>query len=130
MPNTMNTRAKSLMLVGALVGVTILATSCIPNPFNLPPAPHISVPAGNTYGAPPLDVAFDISGSSDPDGEIVSFTFDFGDGSPQVSGIDLTLSLQHSYVEIGTYFATLTVVDDDRQRAITQLLIAVYEPED
>src|SRR3972149_7267163 len=53
-------------------------------------------------------VAFDGSQSSDEDGTIVSYSWDFGDGSIG-SGVTVT----HSYNEPGNYKVTLTVTDDD-----------------
>ena len=53
------------------------------------------------------EIAFDGSGSSDSDGEIVEYLWDFGDGSTG-GGVSPT----HSYSEAGTYTITLTVKDD------------------
>lgn len=54
-------------------------------------------------------IAFDASGSSDPDGDetIVSYEWDFGDG---MTGTGETTT--HSYVDDGDYDVTLTVTDD------------------
>jgi PKD repeat protein len=52
-------------------------------------------------------VAFDGTGSSDPDGTIVAYDWDFGDGNTG-SGESPT----HTYTEDGTYNVTLTVTDD------------------
>jgi PKD repeat protein len=54
----------------------------------------------------PID--FNGSGSSDPDGEIVAYDWDFGDGN---TGTGLNPS--HIYNEIGVYTVILTVEDDD-----------------
>ncbi|MFT4009802.1 MAG: PKD domain-containing protein [Nocardioidaceae bacterium] len=53
-------------------------------------------------------VAFDASGSSDTDGSIASYAWDFGDGS---TGTGATPS--HTYTAAGSYDVTLTVTDDD-----------------
>ena len=52
--------------------------------------------------------SFDGSGSSDPDGSIVSYSWDFGDGSAAGTGI----APSHAYTATGTYTATLTVTDN------------------
>lgn len=64
-------------------------------------------------GEPVCDVlkcAFDGSGSSDPDSgdSVAGYSWDFGDGSPKVEGVDPS----HSYDAAGTYTVTLTVVDE------------------
>ncbi|MBE3128800.1 MAG: PKD domain-containing protein, partial [Actinobacteria bacterium] len=51
--------------------------------------------------------AFDGSSSSDEDGTIVSYSWDFGDGSTG-SGVTVT----HTYNAPGNYKATLIVTDD------------------
>jgi len=52
-------------------------------------------------------VFFDGSGSSDIDGEIVSYSWDFGDGT-NASGVEVT----HKYTSEGIFTATLTVNDN------------------
>lgn len=52
-------------------------------------------------------ITFDASNSSDPDGSIKSFHWDFGDGT---NGTDETVS--HSYGNNGTYLVTLDVFGD------------------
>ena len=53
-------------------------------------------------------INFDGSGSSDPDGNIVSYSWTFGDG-----GAGTGATPTHSYSSIGTYSVQLTVTDDD-----------------
>ncbi|MEE8104605.1 MAG: PKD domain-containing protein [Planctomycetota bacterium] len=52
-------------------------------------------------------ISFDGSGSSDPDGTIVSYAWTFGDGNT-ASGA----SVNHTYADNGSYTVTLTVTDD------------------
>lgn len=54
-----------------------------------------------------LSVAFDGSGTTDPDGSIASYAWDFGDGG-QETGATPT----HAYASAGTYHVVLTVTDD------------------
>ncbi len=48
------------------------------------------------------------SASSDPDGTIASYSWDFGDGSPAGSGA----TASHTYASAGTYQVKLTVTDN------------------
>ncbi|MBW3582520.1 MAG: S8 family serine peptidase, partial [Euryarchaeota archaeon] len=63
--------------------------------------------AAFTYTCTDLACNFDGTGSSDKDGTIASYAWDFGDGS---TGSGATVS--HSYGAEGTYTVTLTVTDD------------------
>jgi PKD repeat protein len=56
-------------------------------------------------------MVFDASTSYDPDGNIVSYTWDFADGTPPqtVPGPVVT----HNYTAVGTYNVTLTVADSE-----------------
>ncbi len=76
------------------------------NSVNLPPE------AVFTASATTVDtneaVYFDASPSSDPDGTIVSYKWDFGDGT---TGTGVTVS--HTFASKGGYSVTLTVTDND-----------------
>jgi Tol biopolymer transport system component len=61
----------------------------------------------------PVVAWFDISGSNDPDGIIASFTLDFGDGSTEATGVDVSAPISHTYTVAGTYIALLTITDTD-----------------
>ncbi|PWT80616.1 MAG: hypothetical protein C5B44_05145 [Acidobacteria bacterium] len=76
--------------------------------INSPPA--ASLTANPTSGYAPLAVNFDGSGSTDPDpGDTLTYTFDFGDGSPRVTQSTATIS--HTYNQPGIFTASLTVQD-------------------
>jgi len=106
----------------------LLVTACLPNPFTRWPEPVIAIAEGIPYGTAPLTLTFDISASSDPDGTIVSFTLDFGDGSEPLEGTDITEPIEHTYETPGGYFAKLTVKDNGGASASVMLAIGVYEP--
>jgi serralysin len=72
---------------------------------NQPPAANAS--ATPTNGQAPLAVAFSSAGSSDPDGTIASYSWNFGDG-----GTSTLANPSHTYNSAGTYTATLTVADN------------------
>jgi glucose/arabinose dehydrogenase/PKD repeat protein len=70
-------------------------------------SPSASASADPTFGAAPLDVDFSAAGSADPDGDTLSYAWDFGDGTTQSGGA----TAAHTYTTTGTYTATLTVSD-------------------
>ena len=72
---------------------------------NLPPVAVVN--ATPTSGAAPLAVAFDGTGSADPDGSIAAYAWDFEDGN---SGSGVNAS--HVYTSAGSYTAKLTVTDN------------------
>src|SRR5690606_21992922 len=67
-----------------------------------------------------LTASVDASASSDEDGEIASYAWDFGDGQ---SGDGVTA--QHTYDSAGTYDVTLTVTDDDGATATAMQQVTV-----
>lgn len=73
--------------------------------------------AGGPYGVTPEGdfVSFDGSSSSDPEGDALSYLWDFGDGEPNGTGINPT----HGYVDNGTYVVTLTVSDGSLNDVMT-----------
>jgi PKD repeat protein len=87
-------------------------------PTNDPPT--AAATADPASGAVPLTVAFDASGSSDPDGAIVSYEWDFGPstGSGQATS--------YTYTAAGTYTVTLTVTDDGGATDTDDVLITVH----
>lgn len=80
--------------------------------------------ANPTSGPAPLSVTFSFAGSTGP---IVSYTLDFGDGSAPYSGTDLTISVNHTYENPGTYTAILTVQDAAGRTATDSVVITVLE---
>ena len=70
-----------------------------------PPVADANGPYTGTEG---VAITFDGSGSSDPDGTIVSYLWDFGDG-----GTSTGQNPTYAYSQAGSYTVTLTVTDDD-----------------
>ena len=78
--------------------------------FRIDTPPTAILTANPTSGFAPLNVNFDGSCSTDPDpGDILTYTFNFGDGSSPVSQSDPKVS--HVYSQVGSYVATLKVKD-------------------
>ncbi len=70
-------------------------------------APEAAFIANAPVGQAPVTVTFNGSASSDPDGDALTFAWNFGDGSPVESGA----TPSHRYQTNGTYTATLVVRD-------------------
>ena len=73
-----------------------------------------------------LTVDVDGAGSTDPDGAIVAYEWDFGDGSPVASGA----AGSYTYAKAGTYTVKLTVTDDQGATASTTSDVTVTAPDD
>jgi len=88
-------------------------------PVNLAP---VADPGGPYVGAPGQMITFDGSGSADPNGDTLTYSWDFGDGSTG-SGVSPT----HSYAAAGTYTVSLVVNDTllDSAIATTAAEIAI-----
>ena len=75
-------------------------------------------------GTAPLTVEFDGSESSTFTGNIVSYEWDFGDGSPPtITGA----TVSHKYNEVGTYTVSLKVVTNENESAEIEKQIFVRE---
>lgn len=99
------TSALAFSFAGSLQGVTITDAA---GADKAPTAAFTATPNGNT-------VTLDASGSTDSDGTIGSYRWDFGD-STTGSGSKVT----HTYSADGTYPITLTVVDNGGAVALSQ----------
>jgi PKD repeat protein len=83
--------------------------------------PSVQLTAKPSSGAAPLAVNFDATGSSDPDGGALTYSWSFGDGTPNATGVTLT----HVYQNPGVYTAALTVRDGRGGTASTTTQITV-----
>ena len=92
----------------------------------LPPAnqdPEAVLGADNATGSAPLSVSFDARLSDDPDGDPLSYSWDFGDGATSTA-----MSPVHTYTHPGTYTATLTVSDGLGGSGSASRPVSVREP--
>jgi PKD repeat protein len=76
--------------------------------MNYEPGPPLSDPGGPYYGVVNQPIEFDGSGSAAPDGFIIAYDWDFGDGATGTG-----TKPAHTYTSTGFYVITLTVWDDD-----------------
>lgn len=70
-----------------------------------------------------LPIRFSGAASSDADGDALSYSFNFGDGSPVVTQAQAVLS--HSFATTGNYTVSLTVSDGKIASAPAQLVVAI-----
>lgn len=99
------------------LGTTFFLVGCAVT--NKPPVAIAD--ASPLEGEAPLTVLFDGSQSFDPDGRIVSFSWEFGDGSPAASG----QTASHKFQSEGTFKVVLTVTDDRGNQDSDKLFINV-----
>lgn len=102
-----------------LIGLGALVTGC-PALLNQPPI--ASMTGDPLQGEAPLTVDFDATASSDPDGTIASFAWDFGDGD---TGSGQTPS--HSFESEGSFNVILTVTDNQGAKSTDSLVVTVGE---
>lgn len=85
-------------------------------------APHAEIMSNKTSGDAPLTIDFDGSGSTDSDGSIASYSWDFGDGGSATGAI-----VSHTFNTSGNYSVILTVTDDDGKESSSTEFISVTE---
>jgi PKD repeat protein len=93
---------------------TVTHSVSVTQPANVAPT------AAFTVASTKLKATFDGSGSTDPDGTIASYAWDFGDGS---TGTGVTPA--HTYTATGSYTAVLTVTDNQGASATATKTVAV-----
>ena len=95
-------------------------TGTVVDPGTTPRPPVAVASATPNTGAAPLVVAFTAAGSSDLDGSIVAYAWDFGDGG-SATGAAVT----HTYSAAGSFTATLTVTDDSGRTGTADVTVRV-----
>ena len=87
--------------------------------------PNAAFSMSPPMGMAPLQIALDGSASSDPDGTIESYTWNFGDGSPEGSG----QTISHTFTATGILTVTLTVEDNQSVQHSLSKTITVLDTE-
>ncbi|KKP37638.1 MAG: PKD domain containing protein [Candidatus Peregrinibacteria bacterium GW2011_GWF2_33_10] len=72
-------------------------------------------------GEVPLKVNFDASGSSFPEGKIISYEWDFGNGTKR---IDIS-QISYTYNAVGTYTAKVTAVGSDGSKSEANVVVSI-----
>jgi PKD repeat protein len=116
--------------VALLLCILMLATTtagCIQAfSSSSPPVPAMSITPTGSIRAD-MTVTFDASGSTDADGDILNYSWKFGDGAV-ADGVEVT----HSYSKLGDYTVTLSVGDGQyeatMERVITIIDASAVEP--
>jgi ELWxxDGT repeat protein len=80
---------------------------------------------GNSYLGP-LEICFNGTGSSDPDGDPLIYSWDFGDGSPPDTNSGAEPC--HTYTEAGIYDICLTVNDGTFDSQEVCATAVIYDP--
>lgn len=86
--------------------------------------PTAAASASPTGGSAPLNVQFSSAGSADAYGRPLTYSWDFGDGSPANRSANPT----HTYTTNGTYTATLTVTSGTASARATAKVVAGRQP--
>jgi PKD repeat protein len=86
--------------------------------------PTAVIAADALSGWAPFIVGFDAAGSSDSDGTITTYLWDFGDGTGDVGA-----TVAHTYEDAGDYTATLTVTDDEGAQQAASVAVSVQAPD-
>lgn len=86
--------------------------------------PTVVLGAAPTSGTVPLTVSFSSTGSADPDGSIVAYEWNFGDGSAVVAGA----SASHVYSVAGSYSAQLKATDNSGMTSVRSVTITAQQP--
>ncbi|MCK5291421.1 MAG: PKD domain-containing protein [Thermoplasmata archaeon] len=104
-----------IVVVVAVAGILMLGQE--PEGYE-PPIPDIDVDMTTVYASIP--VHFDASGSYDPDGEIISYEWFFGDGTTDSGEV-----ADHAFDVPGEYEVSLRIRDNDDNEDVVSVYITV-----
>lgn len=90
-------------------------------PANTPPIANANGPYRSTVNQ---NIVFYSAGSMDPDGDIISFSWDFGDGTTSSNA-----NPEHRYTTAGHFFITLTVTDSSGAQTSVSTSAVVETPQ-
>ena len=99
---------------------------CEPEPENAPPVIEAAT-ADPSTGFAPLEVDFAVTATDADEGDELTYSWDFGDGSP----VSTEQNPTHTYTAEGDYEAEVTVSDgeDERSRTVAVNVLGADDPE-
>jgi Tol biopolymer transport system component len=109
-------RAKAVWLVLFLVALSTMLGGC----SNRNHSPVAVISATPMSGEVPLEVTLDASQSYDPDGDEISYKWDFGDGK-----LGKGQTLTHTFTSYGNHIVQLTVADTKEAKGVSSITIIV-----
>ncbi len=104
-----------------LIGILLLQAGCHRDQKNV--APTVVLAAAQISNELPTTFAFSSIGTADNDGEITSYTWNFGDGTTSSEP-----SPTHSFAASGSFPVTLTVTDNDGASASQSRTVEITTP--
>jgi len=118
----MMTRLRGLAFLLVLLMISTPLAGCLDSfsGNNAPTSTFSMTPDSNVRSGD--EITFNAAGSSDPDGDSLTFTWNFGDGN---TGSGLTTT--HSYVQDGEYTVRLTVSDGSLETT-TKKTLNIIDP--
>ena len=90
-------------------------------------APAAAFTIAPSTPAPGSSVSFDASSSTDPEGTISDYSWNFGDGTP-VQDAGGSAGVQHTFASRGTYTVALTVTNNSGQTNTSTHTVTVDDP--
>ena len=113
-------KSKILLLVLFILLISVLVGCGVVPPLNQ--SPIASFIANPNSGEAPLEVSFDASSSYDPDGNIVSYEWNFKDGNTGSGEM-----INHTFISTGNYNVKLAVFDDEGATdSVTKSITVTY----
>ena len=120
-----NPRPTSRYLLSGILLLSLLLLSGCDGFLNQDPTAVISYYPDPATGELPLTVAFDGSNSSDPEGPIIDYQWNFGDPDSEAENTSNKQNPNHEYAEEGTYMVSLTVTDEEGATGSTEIEVEV-----